>query len=130
MGDGDTDLTLKVVVSENVNPDKSGRPSPIFIQVLELRDAAAFNAATYLDMYQNARGVLAADLVNTSELGPLYPGTEKVHEIELNTTATSVGLLGGFFQYRDVATTLLIEVEPGKDKTVNLLIDNAGIHLQ
>ena len=38
-GDGVTDLTLKITVAGDANPDESGRASPVFLRIIELRDS-------------------------------------------------------------------------------------------
>jgi hypothetical protein len=41
----------------------------------------------------------------------------------------AVGLLGEFNRYTDMQNSLVAAIEPGKDKTINILIDGTGVHL-
>jgi len=129
-GDGITDLTLRISVSDGVNPDRSGRPSPVFLQVHELRDAAAFRDADYLDVYRDARGALGSAYLATSEIGPLYPGTTVEETLRLSPTAVAVGVIGEFSRYRDMDSTMrLIEFPPGEDATIDLELTARGLML-
>ena len=129
MGDGVSDLTLKITVAGDVNPDENGRASPIFLQVIELRDTTAFERADYLKIYQDARTELAASFINSTEIGPLFPNTTRTEELRLNTVTSALGFIGGFNRYTGVETTESLEFEPGKDLEIEVLLDGRGIHL-
>jgi len=130
-GDGITDLTLQISVSDGVNPDRSGRPSPVFLQIYELRDPGSFREADYLDVYQDPAGALGGAYLATSEVGPLYPGTTVVETLRLTPTAVAVGILGEFSRYRDMDSTMrLVEFPPGEDATVQVQLNERGLMLQ
>lgn len=130
-GDGITDLTLEVVTSDGVNPDRNGRPSPVFLQVFELRDGSAFRSAGYLEIYRDPEAALGLAFIGKSEVGPLYPGVESQEELRLSPTATAVGIIGEFNRYQDMNSTMqLIELDPGRDKSVKLLVDAKGLWLR
>ena len=129
MGDGVTDLTLHITVAGDVNPDENDRPSPVFLQVMELRDTTAFKSADYLDLYRDARAELGASYINSTEIGPLFPSSTRTEKLRLNTVTSAVGFLGGFNRYNDMQTTQSLELVPGKDLEINILIDGRGIHI-
>lgn len=130
VGDDITDLTLKITVAADVNPDENARPSPVFLQFIELRDSSTFPQADYLKLYQDARLELGASFISSTEIGPLYPGSTHTREFRLNPLAGSVGLLGEFHRYHDMKTSVSTDIEPGKDITLNVLIDGKGVHLE
>jgi type VI secretion system protein VasD len=129
-GDGVTDLTLQITVAGDVNPDENGRPSPIFLQVIELRDTSTFKNADYLGLYQDARSELGATYIDSSEIGPMFPNSTRTEKLRLNTITGSIGLVGEFNRYIDMQTSQSIVLEPGKDKNINVLIDGSGVHLK
>ena len=65
IGDDITDLTLEITVAGDVNPDDSGRASPVYLSVFELRDTGTFEYAEYLDLFRDARAALGAGLINS-----------------------------------------------------------------
>jgi type VI secretion system protein VasD len=129
MGDGITDLTLRITVADDVNPDENGRASPVFLQVLELRDTNVFKNADYLDLYRDARAELGASYVYSTEIGPLFPNTTRTEKIRINTVTSALGFLGEFNHYINMQTTQSMNIVPGDDLEVNLLIDGRGIHI-
>ena len=129
MGDGVTDLTLQITVAGDVNPDENGRASPVFLQVIELRDTSTFEDADYLGLYQDARSELGATYVHSAEIGPLYPDSTRTEKLRLNTVTGAVGLLGEFNRYSDMQTSQSVVIAPGEDLEIKVLIDGSGVHL-
>lgn len=129
VGDGITDLTLKIVIAEDVNPDENGRASPVFLQVIQLRDTNSFDNADYLDLYQDASAALGAAWLHSTEIGPMFPGTTRTEKLRLNAVSTAVGLLGEFNRFSDMQTSQTVVIDPGKDKKVTVVIDGSGVHL-
>ncbi|MEM6483560.1 MAG: type VI secretion system lipoprotein TssJ [Pseudomonadota bacterium] len=131
VGDGITDLKLQVVVSDGVNPDRSGRPSPVFLQMFELRETASFRNSSYLDVYRDPKAALGGAFIAKIDIGPLYPGTEFEETYALSPTAMAVGVIGEFNRYQDMSSTMqVLEVTPGKDKKVQLRVDAKGLWLR
>ncbi len=84
---------------------------------------------TTLDLYRDPSATLGGSLIDTTEIGPLFPASDRTETLRLNTATTALGLMGGFNRYDGVQTTVTIAPEPGKDLTVNIRVDADGIHL-
>ena len=128
--DGVIDLTLNIKVSTDVNPDDSGRASPLFLQVFELRTTSAMNKADYLEVYRDPQLALGADLINATEIGPLFPGSEVKAQLRFAPASTAVGFLGEFNRYSEMQASQTLYLEPGKDREISLRIDIYGIHIE
>lgn len=63
----DTRVNAVVVASSQVNPDQSGRPSPLVVRIYELRAVSAFNNADYFALADEDKKTLGADLVRRRE---------------------------------------------------------------
>ena len=50
-----TKLDLKLAASEDLNPDLRGRPSPIVVRLLELKNPSSFNNADFFSLYQRPK---------------------------------------------------------------------------
>lgn len=85
-------------VADDVNPDASGRPSPIVVRVYQLADTEAFDRATFFDLYDRDRQVLGASLLARSEI-TLLPDTEKVVGQPLDPKTRVVAIVAA---YRDI----------------------------
>jgi type VI secretion system protein VasD len=129
-GDGVIDLTLQITVADDVNPDDSDRPSPVFVQVFELRNTGALKNSDYLEVYQDASAALGPDLLNATEIGPLFPGSQRTEKLRLSTSTTAVGFMGEFNKYKQMQTSQTVDLEPGTDRQVTIVIDGTGVHLR
>ena len=129
-GDGVIDLTLQINVADDVNPDSSGRASPVFVQVFELRNTSALKNSDYLEVYSDARGALGADLLNSTEIGPLFPGSQRTEKLRLSTSTAAVGIMGEFTNYGEMQTSRTVPLEPGVDREIYVVINGTGVQLQ
>lgn len=75
----------RVVVGPNLNPNAEGRPSPVFLRIYQLKDAAAFNTASFADLADADAEVLGASLISRDEfeLCPLEtPGSSRSARVD------------------------------------------------
>ena len=91
-------LTVNIQAAATVNPDMQGRPSPIVVQVLELRSADQFSRLDYFSLSNDIAASLAADLLNQQQL-VMKPGENRIINLELNAQTTTLGFIAG---YRDM----------------------------
>jgi type VI secretion system protein VasD len=86
---------LSFVIDANVNPDASGRPSPVVVRIYELKSLAAFNRADFFSLYEKDREQLGADLVNRDEL-PMMPGGKPQAITTLRSDTRYLGVVAAF----------------------------------
>jgi len=60
-------VTLTLTAAADVNPDANSRPSPVVVRVYQLKSDAAFNAASFFDLFDDEKKVLASDLSDPNE---------------------------------------------------------------
>ena len=89
---------IAVTVANDVNPDLSGRASPVIVRTYELKSLAAFEAAYVYGLLEKDRDVLGADLLARDEL-PLQPGERRDVKKTLQPETRFFGVTAGF---RDV----------------------------
>lgn len=56
-------LAVRVEVGGQLNPDASGRPSPVFVRIYQLSDKTAFEQASYADLANSDKATLGATLL-------------------------------------------------------------------
>src|SRR3990170_4768809 len=66
-----------------VNPDITGRPSPVAVKVYQLRSAGSFESSDFFSLYNQAATVLGADLVSTTDI-TVRPGESKRFDEEID----------------------------------------------
>lgn len=119
---------VAVIVANDVNPDASGRPSPVIVRTYELKSLAAFDAAHVYGLLERDKEVLGGDLLARDEL-PLKPGERREMKKTLQADTRYFGVTAAF---RDVerskwrATTLL----PAKELTqVEIRLDRNDVSI-
>jgi type VI secretion system protein VasD len=87
--------------SEDVNPDSSGRASPIVVRVYQLRGDTEFNNADFFALYEKDKEILGASLIAREEK-TLFPGQQLETDLPLSPEARFVGAIAG---YRDLGAS-------------------------
>ncbi len=68
-----TIINATLNASPEVNPDLSGRASPVVVRVYELKNIGTFEAADFYSLFDDPEGLLGSDLVNSVQFH-LNPG--------------------------------------------------------
>ncbi|WP_338545497.1 type VI secretion system lipoprotein TssJ [Pseudomonas benzopyrenica] len=94
-----TRLDLSLNGGEDLNPDLNGRPSPLVIRLIELKNPVGFENAEFFSLYENARQTLAPDWVAEEEV-ELRPGESRELKLRVQDDSRYVGIYGA---YRNLA---------------------------
>ncbi|AVT12420.1 type VI secretion system lipoprotein TssJ [Paracidovorax oryzae] len=89
---------FEIVADPGVNPDIHGTPKPILLRIYELRAAAAFDRASYLDLQDKDEAQLGADFVRREEI-LLQPGERRTIERKGSADVRTFAVFAG---YRDL----------------------------
>lgn len=108
----DTHVRLVFDVSSDLNPDHTGRPSPLMVRVYELKTPTLFERADFIDLYERDKEVLGADFIAKHEMRRLTPGDQRIEELVLSDEARYVAVFAEFTRYQDAEFGLLIPVKP------------------
>jgi type VI secretion system protein VasD len=108
----------------SVNPDSSGRASPVVVKFYELKSTAAFDAGDFFSIFDSEQKTIGAELLN-SEVLQLRPG--EVFEIERSFKADT-RYLAAIAAFRDLEhsqwrATLAI---PSKEKISRVRVQLDG----
>ena len=87
---------IQISASSQLNPNGSGRASPIVIRIFGLRSADSFNNARFFELYDNGESTLGIDLVNRYEF-EIFPGeTRELDELTLDMGSNYLGFLAAY----------------------------------
>jgi type VI secretion system protein VasD len=117
---------ISFLVASDINPDASGRPSPIIVRTYELKSLAAFSGADFFAVFDREKEVIGQDLVARDEW-PLTPGNSRQAIKHLQKETRYVGVIAA---YRDLpraqwrAATLII---PNQTSRVEIRIDRSEV---
>jgi type VI secretion system protein VasD len=125
-------MTLKA--EAQINPDATGRPSPIVVRVYQLKSEEKFAAADFFALFDDDQKALGGDLLGREE-AELTPGEAREMQFAVSRDAKFVGVMAAF---RDIRNSRWRVIQPapkkgwldvfGKDAlTVNVSRDSVAL---
>jgi type VI secretion system protein VasD len=111
--------------SADVNPDASGRASPIVIRVFQLRNDGEFASADFFALYDKEKETLASSFISREEY-VLAPGETRKLDLAVNADARVIGVLAAFRDIR-AAQWRAVSRPPEKKLTHPHLLGKGGI---
>ena len=91
-------FTVVIVADKDLNPDRSGKATPVQVKLFRLKNATAFNGGDFFTLYEKEEQILGSELVS-KEVVTLQPGETKTI---LGKAGPEERLLGVFVAYRDI----------------------------
>jgi len=95
------DVEVRVIAAPDVNPNRNGRASPVFLRVFALRDQAKFQNAEFDDVTLRADTTLAASLIAREER-MVQPASTVLLTLKIDPATR---LLGVVAEYSDLANS-------------------------
>ena len=121
-----TKLDLTLIASDDVNPDLHGRPSPVVVQLFELRHPVAFENADFFSLYGRGEQALPKDWVAGEEL-ELRPGQRRVLKLSVEPHSRYVGVLAAYRDLPQVQWRYVLPVAHQRLTRAELVLDHTGI---
>lgn len=87
-----------ITVAADVNPDSSGRASPVVVRLYQLKEQGAFAASDFFAIYDKETETLGGGLIGREEY-VFNPGEQRELELKLDKDAK---FLGAVAAYRDI----------------------------
>jgi type VI secretion system protein VasD len=106
-----------LVVAADVNPDATGRPSPVVLRLYELKEEGAFNDADYFALFDKEREILGPSLVAREEY-ELQPGETRSLDLKIPPEVRFIGATVGFRDIRNAKWRTLAPVPQATSKVV------------
>ena len=88
-------IEMKIKASDDLNPNRKGRPSPVVIYLYELSDGAPFDEADFFAIYENEAETIGSVLLGKMEL-EMSPGESRKIERTLKAETRHLGIVAGF----------------------------------
>lgn len=106
----DTDLQIEFVVDTDINPDESGKASPLFIRMYELKTSKSMKRADFIDIYERDKELLGEDLVAVHKLKRFKPGENRTEHYVLDKKANYVAYYAEFLNFKDSKYKVIVPV--------------------
>lgn len=123
-----TKVDLRIVATADVNPDDSGRPSPVVVQVVELASPQGFESAEFFALYDLQEQTLGADRLAVEEF-EFKPGDVRDLKFALKPEAGYVGILAAYRQLDKVNWRLVLALDSKQKNQVTVLLNSRGVEL-
>ena len=121
-----TKLDLSLSASDQLNPDLNGRPSPIVVRLIELKNPVAFENADFFSLYERAKESLSPDLVASEEI-ELRPGEIRELKLSVNEGSRYVGVLAAYRDLPETRWRYVVTLAPMQRTHIELRLDQNGI---
>jgi type VI secretion system protein VasD len=120
-------LTLEA--APGVNPDQSGRPSPVAVKLFELKSLASFERSDFFSLFDRERETLGAELVTRDEL-VMKPGDRVTQERKLSPEVRFIGVLVGFRDLERSQWRLSIPIDATRSQPIVIQLDPMRVSLK
>jgi type VI secretion system protein VasD len=121
------DITFKA--APDVNPDPSGRPSPIFVRYYQLGATTTFTTADYFQLHDTEAAVLGPALLDRQEL-PLAPGASQTVAIEAKPGTTAIGIVAAYRDINNAQWRAQAPIAAGKKTTLEVQLGKLAVSVK
>ena len=124
-----TKLDLTVNTSSDLNPDQSGRPSPVVVRLYSLVSPTLFENADFVSLYQNDQAVLGADFLRKEEKD-FQPSEKFSAQLDFNEKANFIGIMVAYQDIEQANWRLTLPLERGKHNYINIKLTADSVLLE
>jgi type VI secretion system protein VasD len=115
-----------IEAAPGVNPDPTGRPSPVMVMLYELKSPGRFNGADFFSLFERADTALAQDLQHKDEV-LVAPGERRPINLEFQEGSRYLGVLAGYRGYETARWRAVIETPADTVTRVVIRVDPAAV---
>ena len=124
-----TVINANIVAADGLNPDDSGRPSPIILRVYELKSLGAFEAADFFSLFEDDTTQLGADLTHREEY-QLRPGEQKIYRREPPPETQYLAVMAGYRQLNQAVWKASILIPPEQTSQLTITLDALAVSIK
>ncbi|WP_026375727.1 type VI secretion system lipoprotein TssJ [Aestuariibacter salexigens] len=93
---GDSEkVEITLDVASDINPDQSGRPSPLVLKVFQLTNDVQFRDAQLDKLLDSHASVLGADMRDVDQM-TIFPGRSNTYQLTVFKETRFIGILAAF----------------------------------
>ena len=120
---------MSFIVGPNVNPDPTGRPSPVIVRTYELKSATVFNSSDFFAVFDRDKEILGADLVARDEWA-LTPGSNRQALKNLQRDTRYVGVVAAFRDVERARWRAATFVYPNQTTRMEITLDRNEVNIR
>ena len=123
-----TKVDMRIVTGGDVNPDDTGRPSPVVVRVIELKSPSGFESSDFFALYQSEAQTLGSDMVASEEF-EFNPGEVQDLKFALNPDSNYVAILAAYRHLDKVNWRMVLPLKTKEKNELTVLLNRRGIEL-
>lgn len=118
-----------IQAGNTLNPNVYNQPSPIVVTLYQLKSPTAFQQANFYTLYNNAAVVLAADLLDKTDI-EIRPQEKQTLHVTLSPNTHYIGVLAAFRDPDTAQWRQILTVKPGANVNVKINLAMQSITLK
>lgn len=122
-------IQLNVLVDKQVNPDPSGRASPLVIKIYQLNDKLAFETKDFFSVYDANDKALKKAIIKQKEY-QLNPGHEIHQGLVAEPKTKYIGIVAAFRDIEVAKWRAVARVVPGEEHKVTFTLKGVSIDVE
>jgi type VI secretion system protein VasD len=115
-----------VAATADVNPDPSGRPSPVVVRIYELKSAEVFSSSDFFALYEKEAATLGADMLSKDEF-ELAPDTQRKFAVVAQPETRFVGVFAAYRDLDQARWRSSFAIAPNKTNTLAIQIGRQSV---
>jgi type VI secretion system protein VasD len=119
-------VELTFTAAPDVNPDPSGRPSPIFVRFYQLGATGTFGTVDYFQLYDKDSAILGPSLLDRQEL-PLMPGASQTIKLTPKPGTVAIGVVAAYRDIDHAQWRAQSAVVPNKTTKLQVLLNKLAL---
>jgi type VI secretion system protein VasD len=123
-----TNVVIELNAAQNLNPDVTGRASPLRVRLYELKSVSTFNKADIFSLTEKDNDLLGADLVTMEEI-QVKPGMQQTLTRKFGPDSKFLAVLAPYRDWEHATWRASVEIPPGKTTTVALELAPISVSL-
>ncbi|MDR2443004.1 MAG: type VI secretion system lipoprotein TssJ [Deltaproteobacteria bacterium] len=128
-GCGGPSFILAMAGLPNTNPDATGRPSPVMLQMYELRSDLMFKQAEMIPLFRDPSVTLGSDLIAYDEM-TILPGKAYTVVYEPTPETKFVGVMASFRQTAGKGPwKVIVPIDPEEATTIGIELNSSSLIL-
>lgn len=118
--------TLSVGAGPRINI-YDDRPTPVVLRLYQLSGRSAFDGADFWALFDTDAEALAGEVVDRRSLSPLYPGEQRLVDIDLSPDTRYLGVFGEFADMDTQTTKAVAAVDDASIAGLRIAVDAGGV---
>ncbi len=124
-------LIVNINADDKINPNIDDEATSVSVQIVQLGSDEMFNKALFIDLYNDANGVLGPDFISSKTLSSVLPNSKEHVEVRLAEKTAFVGAVVGFSQYDNASGKVILPVkDTSSDLELELYINGVKAELK